>query len=53
MDAGECARQIVKEQYGSGFRFYETEGMKKYFQEKRRRHKYFCIFGGGDRKSVV
>ncbi len=47
MDAGECARQIVKEQYGSGFRFYETEGMKKYFQEKRRRHKYFCIFGGG------
>lgn len=47
MSVGECAKQIVKAQYESGLAFYKTEGMKKYFQEKRERHKYFCIFGGG------
>ncbi|MBD5545749.1 MAG: FkbM family methyltransferase [Lachnospiraceae bacterium] len=41
------AEQVIKEQYENGFRFYETEGMKRYFQQKREEHKYFCIFGGG------
>lgn len=47
MDYKKYAERIVKEHYDSGFDFYKSEGMKKYFQKKREKHKYFCIFGGG------
>lgn len=47
MNYRECAEQIIKEQYESGLRFYKTEKMKEYFLQKRKKYKYFCIFGGG------
>lgn len=47
MEARIFAEQIIKDHYESGLAFYLEKGMQKYFQKKRQRHKYFCIFGGG------
>lgn len=47
MNYRECAEQVIKERYESGLRFYKNEEMKKYFLQKRKKYKYFCIFGGG------
>ena len=47
IDDGSIVESILREKYFSGKKFYEDDGMKKYFQDIRKNYKYLCIFGAG------
>lgn len=47
IDDENIIESILREKYYHGKSFYENDGMKKYFQDIRKRYKYLCIFGAG------
>ena len=47
IDDGSIVESILREKYFRKKKFYEDDGMKKYFQDIRKNYKYLCIFGAG------
>lgn len=41
------SREMVEKLYPLGKKFYDSNGMKQYFAQKRKEYEYLCVFGTG------